>query len=637
MLFKSRFPRIVFALLPALALLIGCGGDDDSAGDTTPDTSVNTESDGGGLAEETEIGSADTATGGEVETTGTSTASSDDAGATASDDVLALIADNHNVAIVVNPSKILSSDLFNTILETVVPEGEPNPIDALKAQLGFDVSSVQRLYGFAELKTPAGLAPGAGSGPFGNNIRSANESNVQPVYYQPGFGPPGLGGGPAFDPSALIPTDMIFYGVADQDIVALQFITSTLPPEKTIDVNGKKCYLVGDNDEFALHLPSTKSVLAGPVESLKAALAGGGGQSDFAKSFGAIDLSSDITVRALSPPQPEAPPAGAGGLNPFAGLSKVTASTVKVNLDQDEIVQIEMEAADEAALMQVNQSLTGALGLGKAILGGQVAQMASNPNLPAEQVEALKFVQQLLNAIAVAKQESSVSLTLTLTDTLREQLIGMIETGAGSAKQSAQSTLTLNHMKQIALALHLYNSDEGELPVGESEKVKYADGKPLLSWRVHILPYLEEQELYDQFHLDEPWDSEHNLTLLDQMPEVLSSPTKELKAGHTAFVAPSAEGALLLGSEAVTFGDIGDGSSYTVMFVEVGAEQSVPWTKPGGVAVNPDDVEASLGGGEGPIAVGLADGAVLPIPAGFDNQSWLNLINTNDGNAVELP
>ena len=436
MLFKSRFPRVIFALIPTIALLIGCGGDDDSAGDAQPEASISTEGDGGGLAEVAAVDSAAATTVEEVEaaasSTASSTASSDDTGATASDDVLALIADNYNIAIVVNPSKILSSDLFNTILETVIPEGEPNPIDALKAQLGFDISSVQRLYGFAKLDAPAGLVPGAGPGPFGSNIRSANNLNVQPVYYQPGFGPPELGDGPAFDPSALIPTDMIIYGVADQDIVALQFITSTLPPEKTIDVNGKKCYLLGDNDEFALHLPSSKSVLAGPVESLKSALAGGGGQSDFAKSFGAIDLNSDIVIRALLPAEPETPPAGGGGLNPFAGMSKVTASTVKVNLDQDEIVQVEMEAADDAALMQVNQSLTGALGLGKAILGGQVAQMASNPNLPAEEVEALKFAQQLLNVIAVTKQETSVTLTLTLSDALREQLMGMIKTGVDS-------------------------------------------------------------------------------------------------------------------------------------------------------------------------------------------------------------
>ena len=629
---NSKFTGIFLSLFATLVILVGCGGDDDAEGDPQPSDTTHVESDQ--IQPQTD-----------ADQTNTSDQDSNDAGtsdsvaengATANADVLALIADNHNIAIVVNPSKILDSDLFATILEAVVPEGTPNPIDALAGQIGFDVRSVQRLYGFAEVKAPAGLAPGGGGGPFGNNLRSANDSATQPVYYQPGFGPPGLGGGPAFDPSALIPTDMIFYGVADQDIAALQFITATLPAEKKFDVNGKTCFLLGDNDEFALHLPTTKSVLAGPVESLKQALAGDGGQSDFAKAFAKLDLSSDLTVRALSPPQPETPNPGAGGLNPLAGLSSVTASTIKVNLDKDEIIQVQMEAADEAALTQVNQSLTGVLGLGKAIIGGQVAQMANNPNLPAEQVEGLKFAQQLLNTIGIAKQEDSVSLTLTLSEDLRDQLIGMIKMGAGSAKQSAQGALTLNHMKQIALGLHIYNAEEGELPVGESEKIKYADGKQLLSWRVHILPFIEEQELYAQFHLDEPWDSEHNITLLEQMPEVYSSPTLELKPGHTAFVAPAADGAVLLGDAKISFGDIGDGSSLTAVFVEAGAEQAIPWTKPGGVEINPEDVAASLGI-DGDIAVALADGAVLRIPADFDNQSWLNLLNANDGNAVELP
>ncbi|MBE74103.1 MAG: hypothetical protein CMM04_06685 [Rhodopirellula sp.] len=76
MLFKSRFPRVIFALLPAIALLIGCGGDDDSAGDSQSETSINTEDDGGGLPEVAAVDSADATTVEEIEAADTSTASS---------------------------------------------------------------------------------------------------------------------------------------------------------------------------------------------------------------------------------------------------------------------------------------------------------------------------------------------------------------------------------------------------------------------------------------------------------------------------------------------------------------------------------------------------------------------------------
>src|SRR5262245_3840531 len=67
----------------------------------------------------------------------------------------------------------------------------------------------------------------------------------------------------------------------------------------------------------------------------------------------------------------------------------------------------------------------------------------------------------------------------------------------------------------IAVALQNYNEEHGELPPAV---VRGANGQPLYSWRVLILPYLEEGELYEEFRLDEPWDSEHNLRLLERMP-----------------------------------------------------------------------------------------------------------------------
>ncbi len=72
----------------------------------------------------------------------------------------------------------------------------------------------------------------------------------------------------------------------------------------------------------------------------------------------------------------------------------------------------------------------------------------------------------------------------------------------------------MNNMKQIALACHMYIDSHKRFPTD----IVDADGKPLLSWRVAILPYLEQQGLYNQLHLDEPWDSDHNRQVLSSMP-----------------------------------------------------------------------------------------------------------------------
>ena len=78
---------------------------------------------------------------------------------------------------------------------------------------------------------------------------------------------------------------------------------------------------------------------------------------------------------------------------------------------------------------------------------------------------------------------------------------------------------------QIMLGLLNFESARGAMP---AHAVYSDDGKPLLSWRVQILPYLEHQDLYNQFHLDEPWDSEHNKQLVEQMPEVFRDPASKL-------------------------------------------------------------------------------------------------------------
>src|SRR5258708_1555931 len=78
-------------------------------------------------------------------------------------------------------------------------------------------------------------------------------------------------------------------------------------------------------------------------------------------------------------------------------------------------------------------------------------------------------------------------------------------------------------LRQIMLAMHKYEEANGAFPL----QAIAAEGKPLLSWRVALLPYLGEKELYDQFRLNESWDSEHNRKLLAKMPKIYKSAGKQ--------------------------------------------------------------------------------------------------------------
>jgi len=144
---------------------------------------------------------------------------------------------------------------------------------------------------------------------------------------------------------------------------------------------------------------------------------------------------------------------------------------------------------------------------------------------------------------------------------------------ARSAARRAQST---NNLKQIGLAMHNHLSVNNAFPGPIRDK----DGKALLSWRVAILPYLEQQALYNEFHLDEPWDSEHNKTLIDKMPATYKIPGAKDESGKTFYRGISGPSSLFdpKTKDGVGIASITDGTSNTIGVVE--ASEAVDWTRP---------------------------------------------------------
>jgi len=98
---------------------------------------------------------------------------------------------------------------------------------------------------------------------------------------------------------------------------------------------------------------------------------------------------------------------------------------------------------------------------------------------------------------------------------------GLLLPASNASRAAAVRSQATNNLKQIGLAMHNYHDVHASLPPAASHD---DDDKPLLSWRVHVLPYVEQNELYKEFHLDEPWDSEHNKKLIPRMPVVYRTP-----------------------------------------------------------------------------------------------------------------
>jgi hypothetical protein len=216
-------------------------------------------------------------------------------------------------------------------------------------------------------------------------------------------------------------------------------------------------------------------------------------------------------------------------------------------------------------------------------------------------------------------------------------MIGMLLPAVQQARNAARRAVNMNNMRQLQLGVLNYESTHGHLPPAYSTD---KNGKPLLSWRVLILPYLEQQGLYDQFHLDEPWDSEHNLKLVQLMPETfenpgLASPT----TGRTTFLGVSGKNGVFGAPPGIKFAHITDGSSQTISIVDVNRDHTVVWTSPQDFdpAEQKDLLDALSGTWPSGFMVNMCDGSAHVFDEDeFDEEQLRNLLDRRDSKPVEL-
>jgi prepilin-type processing-associated H-X9-DG protein len=197
-----------------------------------------------------------------------------------------------------------------------------------------------------------------------------------------------------------------------------------------------------------------------------------------------------------------------------------------------------------------------------------------------------------------------------------------------SARGASHRAQCSNHMRQIVIAMHLYAEKHGTLPPA----VVYDDmGKPMHSWRVLLLPHLDQQNLFDRYNFNEPWDGPNNRKLVDEMPDVFRCPVGEHAAGeteyavmvgeHTPFPPGSKTGRRL--------DQFVNGTSNTVLLSEISAssELAIPWTKPQDVALTEESLEPGSPKGfssphENGFNAAYADGSVRFIPLDIDRDQW---------------
>jgi len=224
-------------------------------------------------------------------------------------------------------------------------------------------------------------------------------------------------------------------------------------------------------------------------------------------------------------------------------------------------------------------------------------------------------------------------------------LLALLLPAVQAAREAARRAACANNLKQIGLAMHCYHDANKCFPPAF---IPDENGKPKHSWRVLLLPYMEEQALYAQYRFDEPWDSPNNKALAARMPSVYRCPSdSDMTAGKTSY-------AMLVGPHAISDGptprrlsDIRDGSSNTIMIAEA-ASADINW-------LEPRDLDtADMFGARGP-AEGLfgyteinschpnganalfADGSVHYLSTSMDSKTLEAMTTIDGGEAVGPP
>jgi hypothetical protein len=377
---------------------------------------------------------------------------------------------------------------------------------------------------------------------------------------------------------------------------------------------GGHAYTVDPKSGIAIHVLDDKTFAVAEDVTLRMYLAAKGkGQGPFeaaVKDAGRHQILAAINS-GLLPGEfiAELPP-------PIQPLARAKLVQLAVDWKNDIRLDLQLSYGDEDAAKAGEDGAKEGIKMARQALGGLRKQLeekltpkSSDKGLsPLEELPetalalvalgSLKQADEILADLPVTRSGSALASTATIPAGPITSALSMYGYSAAlllpavqKVRMAASRAQSQNNLKQMALAMHNYHDTYGMLP---GAAICDKNGKPLLSWRVAILPFIEQAQLYQQFKLDEPWDSDHNKKLIAHMPRIYAiagvNNPGDTKTHYRVFVG---NGALFDLRKGPRFTDVTDGLSNTLMIVE--AEEGVEWTKPDDLAFDPDKPLPKLG------------------------------------------
>jgi prepilin-type processing-associated H-X9-DG protein len=407
-----------------------------------------------------------------------------------------------------------------------------------------------------------------------------------------------------------------------------KILTTALPGAKA-EKRMEQIFFVSDKKDQAVFFPSERTYLVGSAEAVRAYLerpAAHEGPLSSALELAAQKhmVAGGFNVAALTREEGDRLPPH---MDAFKDLLKARSATWTVDLAEPGNGELRLNFANEAEAKRAEKPFRAAIDLVRAAL----AQGTPESGQPggASIAAMLKRMDAALRSASLEQKGTHLQLALRIkTDAT---LVAELVDGIQKVRESANRASSTNNLKQLALAMHNYLDTYGHFP---PQAIYSKDGKPLLSWRVLVLPYLEQDNLYRQFKLDEAWDGPHNQRLLAQMPKVFADPavaSKEPATVYQAFVGP---GAFFEDKKGLPISEFTDGTSNTLMIVE--AAKPVPWTKPQDLPYDPNQPLSKLGSHRpGGFNTAFCDGSVHFLKQNIKESLLRALITRNGGEVID--
>jgi len=424
---------------------------------------------------------------------------------------------------------------------------------------------------------------------------------------------------------------------------------SVLAQAQRVLVAGQQVYRFRKNPPIELALVDKKTMVLGTpgfLESmLRAAavpgnaaaksslrqLVGTRAPSDEVAVFVAVQPARQFLKTGLENTPPLPPP-----LEFVRGLpDQVSSLRLNINVAEGQKVQLVATATDADAAAEIEKGVRGGLGMVKTLFLATLLAVPTGEGQVGKSTRSYftRLANSLEKRLQPKRDGATVTLEAGLEFTNTAIAVGLLLPAVQQAREAARRAQSKNNMKQMMLAFHNYHDTYGHFPA----QANYDNnGKPLLSWRVHILPFIDQQALYSRFKLNEPWDSPHNRQLIRLMPPTYANPNLP-SGGVTNYLAVVGADSVV-STTGVNVRQITDGTSRTVVLVEVDANRAVPWTKPVDHEIKATDPKAGLGGlRPGGFHVSMADGRVVFVPISVDSKYIQALATKSGGEVVERP